>query len=360
VRRRPGQPAALAVRTREQPLAATGESAAIITLMRLPLCSTLLLCGVFAPDAGAVDLDVAGLQSALAAIAKGLDGRVGACVQSATRTACILGDNRFSLQSVVKLVVGVAVLDSVDKGRRRLDDAVIVRTEDLSLFVQPMAKLVGASGYRTTVGDLIRRAIVDSDSAATDFLIAQLGGPSAVQAVLNAKGIWGIRVDRDERHLQTEIVGLTWRREYIDAAVLDRAIGAVSTARRRQAYAKYQVDPRDTATPKGMASVLLRLAGGAILSKSSTDYILKAMSECKTFPDRLKAGVAPGWRIYHKTGTSDSWDGLTAATNDVGILVAPDGSPISVAVFVADSHSDATNRAATIAKISAAAIAHCR
>ena len=338
----------------------TAESVAIIAVMRLILSSTLLLYAVFTPLAGAVDLDVSGLQSALAAIAKGFDGRIGACVQSASRTACILDDSRFSLQSVVKLVVGVAVLDSVDKGRWRLDDTVIVHTKDLSLFVQPIAKLVGASGYRTTIGDLVRRAIIDSDSAATDFLIARLGGPSSVQAVLNTKRIQGIRVDRDERHLQTEILGLTWRPEYVDAAVLDQAIREVPSVRRQQAYAKYQVDPRDTATPNGMASFLLRLAGGEILSRSSTAYILKAMSECKTFPDRLKAGVSSGWQIYHKTGTSGSWDGLTAATNDVGILVAPDGSRISVAVFVADSRSDATSRAATIAKISSAAIAHCR
>jgi beta-lactamase class A len=260
----------------------------------------------------------------------------------------------------MKLVVGVAALDAVDKGRVRLNDEVTIRSEDLSLYVQPLAGLVGKSGYRTTIGDLVRRAIIDSDSAAADVLVSRLGGPSAVNAVLNAKGIAGVRLDRDERHLQTEIVGLKWRPEYVDASVLDRAIEAVPEAKRREAYAAYRKDPRDTATPNGMAAFLLRLAQGDLLSPSSTEYVLRAMGECRTFPDRLKAGLAPGWQIAHKTGTSASWEGLTAATNDVGILTAPDGSKISIAVFVADSRSNPATRAAIIARISAVAIANCR
>jgi beta-lactamase class A len=325
--------------------------------MRLLPFSALFLCAILPSRVHARDIDAARLQTALAAVVKDFDGRIGACIQSAEQTACTRGEEKFSLQSVVKLVVGVAVLDTVDNNRRRLDDAVIIRTRDLSLFVQPLAKLVGQAGYRTTIGDLVRRAIIDSDSAATDFLIAQLGGPSAVQAFLKAKGISGIRVDRDERHLQTEIVGLTWRPEYVDAAALDRAIEAVPAARRQEAYAKYQADPRDTSTPGGMASFLFRLAHGDLLSRTSTEYVLKAMNECKTFPDRLKAGIAPGWKIAHKTGTSGSLEGLTAATNDVGILTAPDNSQLSIAVFVADSRASPADRAAIIARICSTAIA---
>lgn len=328
-----------------------------IALMRLRFFSPLFLCTVFAWIAQARDLDTSGLARGLATLSKGFDGRIGACIQGGERVSCIHGEDRFSLQSVVKLMVGVAVLDRVDNGRLRLDDAVTIRAQDLSLFVQPLADLVGRSGYRTTVGDLVRRAIIDSDSAATDFLISKLGGPSAVQAVLGSKDI---RVDRDERHLQTEIVGLTWRPEFVDATVLECAIKAVPTQRRNEAFSKYQADPRDTATPKGLVFLLQRLAEGDLLSKSSTEYLLKAMNECKTFPDRLKAGLPPGWRIAHKTGTSGSWNGVTAATNDVGIVTAPDGSQLAIAVFVADSRASFAERAAIIAKISAIAIAHYR
>ena len=325
--------------------------------MRLLSFSALFLCTILPSGMQARDIDAARLQTVLPTVLRGFDGRIGACIQSGEQAACTRGEEKFSLQSVMKLVVGVAVLDTVDNNRRRLDDAVTLRTQDLSLYVQPLAKLVGQSGYRTTIGDLVRRAIIDSDSAATDFLIAQLGGPSAVQAFLKAKGISGIRIDRDERHLQTEIVGLTWRPEYIDAAALDRAIEAVPTARRQEAYAEYQVDTRDTSTPRAMASFLHRLAHGDLLSRTSTECVRKAMNECKTFPDRLKAGVAPGWKIAHKTGTSGSLEGVTAATNDVGILTAPDGSQVSIAVFVADSRASSADRSAIIAKICSTTIA---
>jgi beta-lactamase class A len=326
--------------------------------MRPGLSLLLVLSGVYPVTTVARELDAPSLQQSFTTAVRGFDGRVGACAQASKRTACFHGDDRFSLQSVMKLVVGFAELDAVDAGRQRLDDKVIVRTGDLSLYVQPLAKLVGRSGYQTTIGDLIRRAIIDSDSAAADYLISRLGGPSAVQAVLNARGLSGIRVDRDERHLQTEIVGLRWRPEYVDATKLDHAINAVPRTERREAYARYQVDPRDSATPRGMSAFLFRLAEGDLLSKSSTEYVIRAMRECNTFPDRLKAGVAPGWQIAHKTGTSGSWEGLTAATNDVGVLTAPDGSQISVAVFVADSRRSSAERAAVFARISAAVIAN--
>jgi beta-lactamase class A len=332
---------------------------ATIALMRLPFFPLILLV-IVQSNAQARDLDPDALKMDLVRIVNGFNGRIGACIQAGERASCIRGEERFSLQSVMKLVVGVAALDDVDKGRRRLDDAVTVRTQDLSLYVQPLADLVGPPGYRTTIGDLVRRAIIDSDSAATDLLIAQLGGPAAVQAVLRAKGIPRIRVDRDERHLQTEIVGLTWRPEYVDATVLERAVKAVPKARRQEAYAKYQLDPRDTATPQGMVFLLRRLVRGDLLSKLSTEYLLKAMNECKTFPDRLKAGLPLGWTIAHKTGTSGSWDGLTAATNDVGIVTAPDGSQLSIAVFVADSRASSSERAAIVVKISGAAVARYR
>ena len=260
----------------------------------------------------------------------------------------------------MKLLVALAVMDGVDRRGWRLDGEVLVRQQDLSLFVQPLAALVPEQGYKTTLGDLVRRAIVDSDSAAADILIARLGGPPQVQAFLESSGISGVRLDRDERHLQTEILGLTWRPEYVDAAALDRAIAAVPTEDRAAAYRRYQADPRDTATPRGMAGLLQRLATGGLLSPASTRYVLHVMEQTVTFPDRLKAGVPRAWTLGHKTGTSSSWQGVTAATNDVGVLKAPDGGSVSVVVFIRDSSAPSASRAALIASIAAATTARYR
>jgi beta-lactamase class A len=305
-------------------------------------------------------IDAPPLQTELDRLANRIHGRVGACVADESTIVCVNGDQRSSLQSVMKLVVAIAALERVDAGQWRLDEAVTVRREDLSVFVQPIAKLVGPDGYRTTIADLIRRAVVDSDSAATDVLIRRLGGPKTVQAVLDRHHIVGVRIDRDERHLQTETSGFSWRPEYVDPAALDRAIEAVPKARRDAAFRKYQADVRDTATPRGMVSLLQELAEGRLLSAESTAHLLRVMTETVTFPDRLKAGLSPSWTLGHKTGSSGDRFGVTVATNDVGVLTAPDGSLISVAVFVSDSKAPAAERAAVIAGVARAAIAHYR
>ena len=298
------------------------------------------------------------LQNELIRITRGFDGRVGVCVQDASSTACVNGAQRFPLQSVMKLLVGIATMDAVERKGWRLDETVIVRKQDLSLAVQPLAALVTGDGFQTTIDDLVRRAIVDSDSAATDFLVARLGGPRAVQEVLDRHRVSGVRFDRDERRLQTEIAGLKWRAEFVDSAVLDRAVAAVPEARRDAAFRAYQKDPRDTATPLGMAVLLQSLARGTLLSPASTRRLLEIMTQTATFPDRLKAGVPPGWTLAHKTGTSGTWRGVTAATNDVGVLTAPDGRLISVVVFIADSKASSENRAALIANVARTVVKH--
>lgn len=293
------------------------------------------------------------LDRALDQLSAGFPGRLGACVLDKTGASCVHGNQSFSLQSVMKLVVSIAVLDAIDHRKLGFDDQVIVHRQDLSLYVEPIAELVGTEGYRTTIRDLIRRAIVDSDSAASDILAGQIGGIRQVQSFLDRAGIQGIRIDRDERHLQTEIVGLTWRPEYVDPKVLREAIESVPARDRESAYRHYQVDMRDTSTPFGMASLLQRLGNGDLLSPTSTHFVLETMAKTVTFPDRLKAGVPTSWVCMHKTGSSGSWHGVTAATNDVGILRTPDGTYIAVAVFVADTKASSETRARLIRTIAA-------
>jgi beta-lactamase class A len=296
-----------------------------------------------------------GLQGALERAAAGSGGRLGACVQPVPGPAtCVRGDERFSLQSVMKLVVGMAVLAAVDEGRLRLADPVVVTAADRSLGVQPIMELVGEGGHATTVGELVERAIVDSDSAAVDVLVEKLGGMAAVQAWLGAQRL-DVRLDRLEKELQAETAGLRWRPEYTDEAVLAADEARLSAADERAAFAAYLADPRDTATPRAMTALLVRLAEGELLSPSSTAWLRGVMEKTRTGPDRLRAGVPAGWTIGHKTGTSGTVDGVTGTVNDVGLLTAPDGRTIAVSVFLAESKADAKTRAATIAAVARAA-----
>ncbi|WP_048649509.1 class A beta-lactamase [Nitratireductor soli] len=309
-------------------------------------------------EAGSIS-DPARLQAQLQALTDKHPGRVGICVEDASlKPICVNGDQRFSLQSVMKVVVGVAVMRAVDDGRLKLDDPIVIQREDLSVNIQPIADIVAEQGsFETTIGDLVARAVIESDSAATDVLILELGGAKAVQSLLDGAGIKGIRIDRTERELQTETTGLRWQTDYVYPDRLEEARKRVSDADKKAAFAAYLKDERDTTTPRGMTAFLSALATGELLSPASTRNFLNVMARTKTFPDRLRAGTPKTWTVAHKTGTSQTLDGVNGVTNDVGILTAPDGGKIAISVFVAESTASNDLRAAVIANAARATVA---
>lgn len=305
----------------------------------------------------AASLDEAALKSDFQKLSSGFKGRIGACVQLADKPpVCNLGYQRFSIQSVMKMLVGLAALDAVDNKGWKLDTKFRIYKKDLSVFVQPIARKVGPDGYETTIDELIRSANLHSDSAAADILIDRLGGPSVVADFLKRKGLSGVRLDRTERDLQAQIFGLNWRSEFLDPKVFDAAIKALPEGARDKAQKAYQKEIRDTATPAGMVNLLIRLAPGKLLSPASTKYFLEVLELVETGQDRLKAGLSKGWRVAHKTGTSSTWKGLTVATNDVGILIAPDGTQVAIVAFIGDSYESESSNAKAIADITRAAI----
>lgn len=151
------------------------------------------------------------------------DGRVGVCALDFKSEAlpCVAGDQKFPLQSVLKLVVGTALMDAVDRKTMSLGDEVVLHAEDVSPGPEAFSDLIkskGRAGYKTNIEELLRRAIVDSDSTSIDFLIERMGGLGKVQAYLARHKIEGIRIDRNERDLQAESVGLVWKASYADSS----------------------------------------------------------------------------------------------------------------------------------------------
>ena len=77
--------------------------------------------------------------------AVGPDERVGLAVEEvgAGRTAAVDGAAFYPQQSISKLWVALTVLDEVDHGRLHLSDPVHVTRADMSVFNQPIQKLLG-------------------------------------------------------------------------------------------------------------------------------------------------------------------------------------------------------------------------
>lgn len=244
------------------------------------------------------------------------------------------GTTYFPQQSVSKFWVALTALAEADKGQLSLTSPVTVRRDDLTLFHQPIRSMVLSGGFSTTLGDLLHRAITQSDNTANDFLLWKAGGPEAVRAYLDRKGIEGIRFGPGERLLQSKIAGLDWKSAYSIGGAFFAARRAVPESVRRAAFESYIANPMDGATPLGVVDALARLKKGELLSPASTQRLLNTMSNTRTGPTRLKGGLSGGWSLAHKTGTGQVYNGEQAGYNDIGIVTSPSGHSYAVAVLI--------------------------
>jgi len=273
-------------------------------------------------------------------------------------TAQVAGDQVFPQQSVSKLWVALAVMQAVDDHRLTLDQAVVMRPEDRSVFYQPLANRIrGPNGLQITLADLLRHALIESDNSANDKLIAELGGADTVTRTIAAKGLHGLAVGGPEREVQTRTAGLTWKPEYGRTWIFKTARAQLPDAVRDEALAAYLDNPPDGATPLGIVTGLSALKRGELLSRASTDFMLGLMEEARTGAMRMHAAVPSGWTLAQKTGTGPDWRGASVGINDVGLLTAPDGRTYAVAVMIRQTSRPPSARHAIMQNVVRAVVA---
>lgn len=273
-------------------------------------------------------------------IASGFHGTVGIAVASAD-CPWIAGHNPesyFPQQSVSKLWVSIAVLDLVDRGLVQLDDQVRIDRADLTVLNQPIRQEVLVRGMVVrSLRRLMRDALSLSDNTANDQLLQRAGGPAAIRQLFRRKGIIGVRFGPGERLLQSSIAGLTWRPDLSLGPNFYRARAALPDPIRRSALDTYLANPVDGAKPAGIARGLKALAAGRLLSAASTRHLLHELSNTRSGPLRLKAGVPKGWAVSHKTGTGQELGNRATGYNDVGLLCSPTGRCYAVAVMIGET-----------------------
>jgi beta-lactamase class A len=268
------------------------------------------------------------LRSRFVEIARKIDGRVGAAaavIEENEKNAAVSvnGATRFPMQSVYKLPIGMAVLRRVDAGELSLEGKVVVRREDLApeRLHSPLRDK-NPDGAELTLRELLRLMISESDGTASDVLLGLAGGPERVTEYLRGLGVEGV---------------------------------VVATSERAMAQGGEQVQYRNWATPDSMLSLLRALQEGRGLSVSGRSLLLDFMTGSTPGPRRIKGKLPAGTVVAHKTGTSNTVEGLTRATNDVGLVTLPDGRHMAVVVFVSDTKADADAREGTIASVARAA-----
>ncbi len=302
----------------------------------------------------------AALEERLNALGRAFNGQVGLAVRDVDTgyVAAWNGTRLFPQQSVSKFWVQLTALDAVDRGRLSLDRQVTLRSQDLTLFSQPIAAQIGGNGYSTTIRDLMHRAITRSDNTANDFVLWQAGGPEAVRAFLARNNIDGVRFGPGERLLQSGIGGVTWNQAMSRRGAFEAARGQVPASTRRRLFNDYIADPIDGASPHGLTYGLARLQRGELLSPASTRHMLGLLAQTRTGPNRLAGGLAPGWVIGHKTGTGQVFGGEQAGYNDIGIITSPDGKHYALAAVIGRTSVPLPVRMRLMNEVTRAAIAY--
>ena len=322
-------------------VAGCGSGSGSVAPEPAPPASTLALPAP-APRLAPVRAAPRGLQSQVDTLIRGFPGKAGAAIRSVDDGWTVQSGGNLSLpqQSVSKLWVAMTLLAQRDRGQVRLDDPITVTANDLTLFHQPIAALVAKNGvYATTVGDLLFRALTQSDNTANDRLLRLVGGPAAVRAFIVDKGLGAIRFGPGERLLQAGTAGLTWSQSMAQGRGFEAARARLPLAQREAALDRYIADPPDGASPVAIAGALARLARGELLSETSTRLLLSTMASSRTGRARLRAATPVGWTLAHKTGTGQDLRGRNAGLNDVGLLTSPDGRRYAVAVMIGDTRA---------------------
>jgi beta-lactamase class A len=263
------------------------------------------------------------LQKQIEQIAAAAKGQVGvtAVVLETGDSVSLNATDHFPMQSVYKLPIGMAVLRQVDGGKLQLDQRVRVTKDDfIGVASHSPIRDKYPNGVELSVSDLLGWMLMESDGTASDVLMKLAGGPAAIQAYLTELGIKELII------LDTE-----------------------------KAFAQdHSLQFRNWATPEAAAALLRALHEQRGRSDSSQALLLKLMTQSTPGAKRLKGLLPAGTLVAHKTGTSNTDNGVTAATNDIGIITLPKGRHLAIAVFVSNSPADEATREGVIAAVAKA------
>jgi beta-lactamase class A len=233
-------------------------------------------------------------------------------------TTTLNGQGRFPMQSVFKLPLAVAVLDQVDKGKFSLDQIIHIGKEELLPETWSPIRDKFPEGTDMKLRDILAYTVSLSDNNGCDLLFRLVGGTAYVDKYIHSLGIDSIAIKATE-----EQMAKAWEVQYTNWA-----------------------------SPVAIIQLLQGIHTGKYLSKSSNDFLLKIMKETTTGPKRMRGLLPKETVVAHKTGTSGTnAAGISAATNDAGIVTLPNGKHYAIAVFVSDSRADEATRDAVIARL---------
>ena len=230
------------------------------------------------------------------------------------------GDAQMVMQSVMKFPIALAVMKQVENGKLKLDQTIKIKQRDLHHTWGALYEEY-PKGVEMTLSELLSYMVSLSDNNACDILLDKLGGVKPVMDYLASISVKGIVVDASEADMA----------------------------------AAWEVQYTNWSKPAAMVHLLDAFYQGKALNKAGTDTLMKKLVETTTGSKQIKGLLPVGTIVAHKTGRSATNSaGLTAATNDVGIITLPNGQHLALAIFTGNSTADLDARESVIARIAKA------
>jgi len=291
--------------------------------MRLKFTSILFIFFCYASFSCAQQAD--SLRNLIGTIAQDAKGTVGICIMNIDTRDTISYNGRLHLpmQSVMKFPIAITVLHDIDEDRFTLDEKVHVDKSDLKPDTySPLRDKFPEGNIDISLRELLSYMVSLSDNNACDILLKEIGGTAHVENYIHSFGVKNIAIKASEYQMAQG-----WDVQYTNWT-----------------------------TPFEMVRLLDIANKPNFLSKESHAYLWKIMQETSTGPKQIKGLLPAGTIVAHKTGRSGTNEqGITAATNDVGIVTLLNGKQLAIAVFISNSSTDLPTREDVIARIAKAA-----
>uniref|UniRef100_UPI0034DF8CF3 class A beta-lactamase n=1 Tax=Streptomyces flavofungini TaxID=68200 RepID=UPI0034DF8CF3 len=205
-------------------------------------------------------------------------------------------DERFPMCSVFKGLAAAAVLRDLDR-----------HGEFLARRIHYTAEFVNAAGYAPVTGrpeniargltgaELCAAAVSESDNAAGNLLLRELGGPAALTRFCRSLGDGTTRLDRWEPALNS---AEPWRAE-------------------------------DTTSPRSIGMTYGRLLLGRALPAGDRERLWDWLVANTTNTERFRKGLPADWVLADKTGGGAQY----GVANDVGVVRPPGRKPLVLSIL---------------------------
>jgi beta-lactamase class A len=236
------------------------------------------------------------------------------------KSVSVNGTKHFPMQSVFKFHIALCVLHEIDEGKATLDESIFVKKEDLRPNTwSPLRDAYPAGNANIKLSEILGYTVSKSDNNGADILLKWVGGTKVVNDYIHSLGVKDVAIQVNENDMHQD-----WNAQF-----------------------------KNWSTPIAADELIQKFNTKKILSPKTYDFLIKIMAETTTGQDRIRGHLPKQTIVMHKTGTSDTnKGGITAAINDIGIVVLPNGHHLLISAFVANSKEKPAAMEKIIADIS--------